>query len=224
MDNPGRYLETDGTDGSVGFDGADRLTTVEVVESGDSVAVAERITDRRRVLIPHTRYRSDRTPTVGEQLRVVTVLRDGELIGSAAAPEQLAATLAGLIPEVRDGKVRMMSIARAAGVRAKVAVAATDAHTDPVAACVGRRASRWRAAVNELGGERLDFVLFDPDPTVYVANALAPAEVRKVQIVGGQANASVARHQMAAAVGSSGLNSRLAGWLVGMPVVVSAGA
>ena len=86
------------------------------------------------------------------------------------------------VPEVYEGTVELKSIAREPGMRSKVAVHSLDDRLDPVGACVGPKGSRVRAVVGELRGERVDVILWDEDPAVYVANALSPAKVTRVLI------------------------------------------
>jgi N utilization substance protein A len=133
--------------------------------------------------------------------------------------------LDGYVPEVRAGLVRIMGVARAPGVRTKVAVAATDANVDPVASCVGRSANRVRAIGQLLGGERVDIIPWHPDTAKLLANALAPAAVSRIEIHNDKAVAVAPAHQMSAAVGGGGLNAALAGQLVNLKVfVVAAGS
>lgn len=197
-----------------------RLETVEVTEVGDGMSVGRTVAHGQRVLIPHTRFYQTFPPAVDGRYRLTIVERDGHLLASAVEPQMVASVLSGVVPEVRTGQVRVMGVARVAGVRAKVAVASTDPTVDPIAACVGRRANRRAAVVDELAGERIDFIVFHPEPQVFLANAMAPAEVESVRIDGAEAVVEVAHHQMAAAVGSAGLNGQLAGGLLGIRVFV----
>ena len=114
-----------------------------------------------------------------------------------------------------------MSIARAAGLRSKVAVASTGGTADPVAAMIGRDANRVKLVSQLLEGERIDIVAWSPVTETYLKNALAPAKVSRVQVTERGATAFAPAHQMSAAVGSSGLNSQLAGQLIGLPVIVA---
>lgn len=139
---------------------------------------------------------------------------------SAVRPGFVEAVLTGVAPEVRDGRVRVMGVARRPGARTKVAVATTVAGLDPVGACVGRRHNRVDAIRAALGGEQVDIVAWHPDPHMFLANALQPAQVDRVVIdpATKTATAHAQPHQMAAAVGGGGLNSLLAGRLVGVQV------
>ena len=117
------------------------------------------------------------------------------------------------IPEVYDGIVEIVSIAREAGDRAKVAVRSTDPNIDPVGTCVGPKGQRVQAIVNELKGENMDIVEWDEDPAVFIANSLNPAQVEdaifdidnpKVCTV------VVPDYQLSLAIGKRGQNARLA--------------
>jgi N utilization substance protein A len=139
---------------------------------------------------------------------------------SATRPELVEALFAGVSPEVRDGSVRLMSIARRPGLRTKVAVAATEKDVDPIAACVGRQHNRVDAVRAALGGEQVDVVSWHPDRAEFLKNALQPAAVSSVTIDedAKTALAVAPGHQMSAAVGGGGLNSALAGQLLGLTV------
>ena len=121
------------------------------------------------------------------------------------------------VPEIYEGTVEVKSIAREPGQRSKVAVHSLDDRLDPVGACVGPKGSRVRAVVGELRGERVDVILWDADPSVYVANALSPAKVTRVLIDEEKAYAGVIvpDDQLSLAIGKEGQNARLAARLTG---------
>lgn len=121
------------------------------------------------------------------------------------------------VPEVYEGTVELKSIAREPGMRSKVAVHSLDDRLDPVGACVGPKGSRVRAVVGELRGERVDVILWDEDPAVYVANALSPAKVTRVLIdpEKNYAGVIVPDDQLSLAIGKEGQNARLAARLTG---------
>ena len=110
-----------------------------------------------------------------------------------------------------------MSIAREPGQRSKVAVRSLDDRLDPVGACVGPKGSRVRTVVSELRGERVDVILWDEDPAVYVGNALSPAKVTRVLIdeEKNYAGVIVPDDQLSLAIGKEGQNARLAARLTG---------
>ncbi|MDO4596731.1 MAG: transcription termination factor NusA [Coriobacteriaceae bacterium] len=121
------------------------------------------------------------------------------------------------VPEIYEGTVEVKSIAREPGQRSKVAVHSLDERLDPVGACVGPKGSRVRAVVSELRGERVDVILWDADPAVFVANALSPAKVTRVLIdeEKNYAGVIVPDDQLSLAIGKEGQNARLAARLTG---------
>lgn len=124
------------------------------------------------------------------------------------------------VPEVRDGSVDVKSIAREPGSRSKVAVWARREGLDPIGACVGLHRTRIQNVVQELHGEKVDIVLWDPDPAVFVANALSPARVLHVRAdeVTRRATVTVPADQMSLAIGKEGQNARLAAKLTGWKI------
>jgi transcription termination/antitermination protein NusA len=121
------------------------------------------------------------------------------------------------VPEIFRGAVEIKSIAREAGYRSKVAVTAKQENVDPVGACVGLRGIRIQNVVNELNGERIDVVQWDPDNSRFVANALSPAQVVTVTTDEEDNTASVVvpDRQLSLAIGKEGQNARLAAKLTG---------
>lgn len=181
-----------------------------------------RLTSGEQAVLPISEYYQDRTWSVGDVLVVIVDASSSRLIASVTRPELVSSIFDGLVPELRSGTVRVMSVARAAGQRSKIAVAATAPGVDPVAALIGREANRVRYVSTLLGLEAIDIVAWHPDQKIYLANALAPARVARIEIDGRVATAYAPRHQMAQAVGKFGLNSQLAGQLLGLSVTVSA--
>ena len=121
------------------------------------------------------------------------------------------------VPEVYEGTVEVMSVAREPGQRSKVSVRSLDPRLDPVGACVGPKGSRVRTVVSELRGERVDVILWDADPAAYVAHALSPAKVTRVLIdeEKNYAGVIVPDDQLSLAIGKEGQNARLAARLTG---------
>jgi N utilization substance protein A len=121
------------------------------------------------------------------------------------------------VPEIYKGAVEIRSIAREPGYRSKVAVAAQQEGVDPVGSCVGLRGIRIQNIVNELNGERIDVVQWDPNPARFVANALSPAQVSSVTTSEEDNTASVLvpDRQLSLAIGKEGQNARLAAKLTG---------
>ena len=123
-------------------------------------------------------------------------------------------------PEIADGQVEVRNIAREAGSRSKMAVRATMEGIDPVGACVGPRGGRVGAVVEELGGEKIDIVVWSEDPCEYVRAALSPADVVSVTLIPGQkaCRVIVPDDQLSLAIGKEGQNARLAARLTGYKI------
>ena len=119
------------------------------------------------------------------------------------------------IPEVSDGTVRIMSIAREAGSRSKVAVWSKNPDVDPVGACIGPKQMRINTILSELNGERIDLIKYSPEPEEFIVSALSPATVRIVEINKNDrtCQVSVAADQLSLAIGKTGQNVRLAAGL-----------
>jgi N utilization substance protein A len=124
------------------------------------------------------------------------------------------------VPEIFRGTVEIKAIAREPGFRSKVAVYSRQEGIDPVGACVGLRGIRIQNVVNELNGERIDVVQWDPDPAKFVANALSPAQVHDVRILpdGTTAEVIVGDRQLSLAIGKEGQNARLGAKLTGLRI------
>ena len=125
------------------------------------------------------------------------------------------------VPEIASGAVEVKSIAREAGSRTKIAVAAAEENVDPVGACVGPRGARVGAVVNELHGEKMDIVVWSEEPEKFVAAALSPADVISVTMIPGTARACrviVPDDQLSLAIGKEGQNARLAARLTGYKI------
>ena len=124
------------------------------------------------------------------------------------------------VPEIYDGTVEVMSIAREAGSRTKLAVWSEDPNVDPIGACVGPRGQRVNAVVEELRGEKVDIIKWSDDPEQYVAAALAPADVLSVTELepGKSCRVVVPDDQLSLAIGKEGQNARLAARLTGYKI------
>ena len=121
------------------------------------------------------------------------------------------------VPEIFHGQVEVMGMAREAGSRTKIAVRSRQPGLDPVGACVGQRGLRVQAIVNELGGEKIDIIPWAQEASQFVANALAPAQVVRVEISPEDKTAYVIvpDRQLSLAIGKEGQNARLAAKLTG---------
>jgi N utilization substance protein A len=164
--------------------------------------------------IPGERYR------VNQRLRAYVLEvrksnRGPQIIVSRSHRNMLRRLLELEVPEVFNGTVEIKAIAREAGSRSKVAVAATQEGVDPVGSCVGMRGIRIQNIVNELNGEKVDVVAWDPDTATFIANALSPARVSNVLLdaesgTSKTATVIVPDDQLSLSIGKEGQNARLA--------------
>lgn len=124
------------------------------------------------------------------------------------------------VPEIAEGSVEIISVAREAGFRTKIAVFANDESIDPVGACVGLKGMRVNSIVDEINGEKIDIIVWSPDMDVYISNSLSPAEVKEVFIDEKEksAIAIVPDNQLSLAIGKEGQNVRLAAKLTGWKI------
>ncbi|HHJ35878.1 MAG TPA: transcription termination/antitermination protein NusA [Gammaproteobacteria bacterium] len=158
----------------------------------------------------------------GDRLRgylkeVRSETRGPQLFISRTAPEFLVELFKLEVPEVDQGMLEIIGGARDPGSRAKISVRALDGRIDPVGACVGMRGSRVQSVSNEIGGERVDIILWNDDPAQFVINAMSPAEVLSL-VVDEEANSmniAVEEEKLAMAIGRGGQNIRLASELTG---------
>lgn len=150
-------------------------------------------------------------------LEVTHSTKGPQIIVSRTHPGLLKRLFELEVPEILDGYVQIVSVAREAGYRSKISVASKDSNIDPVGACVGPKGSRVRMVVNELRGEKIDVIQFNEDPSVYVANTLSPAKVKEVRIFDAEKRAMVIvpDAQLSLAIGKEGQNARLAAKLTG---------
>ena len=170
----------------------------------------------REDIIPRETFR------VGVRVRALlkeirTENRGPQLILSRTAPEMLIELFRIEVPEIAEGLIDVKAASRDPGSRAKIAVRSKDKRIDPQGACIGMRGSRVQAVSGELGGERVDIVLWDDNPAQFVINAMSPAEVAAI-IVDEDAHAmdiAVAEDNLAQAIGRGGQNVRLASQLTG---------
>ena len=170
----------------------------------------------RDQLIPRESFRmGDRVRALLLEIR--TDHRGPQLILSRTAPQMLIELFRIEVPEIAEELINIKGAARDPGSRAKIAVKTNDGRIDPVGACVGMRGSRVQAVSNELGGERVDIVLFDDNPAQLVINAMAPAEVVSI-VIDEDTNTmevAVTEDNLAQAIGRGGQNVRLASELTG---------
>ncbi len=208
----------------------DRLHTVVVgqvarKDSYDNIYIA---LDRAEALLPRReQLPSDKNLPKGARIRAYlhevrepTGGTEPILFTSRTHKELLRKLLELEVPEIREGSVVIKGLVRDAGFRSKVAVAAKDPTIDPVGACVGPQSKRINAISQELGGERVDIILWSQDEAEFLANSLSPAKVETVIMNFDERTATVvvSEDQLSLAIGKQGRNvslaARLTGWRI----------
>lgn len=197
--------------------------TVKRVEFGNTIldiGKAEAVL-RHDETIPREKFKN------GDRVRayVLDVRREAkgpQIFLSRTCPEFMAKLFTQEVPEIYDGVVQIMGVARDPGSKAKIAVRANDKTIDPVGACVGLRGIRVQAVVTELQGEKIDIVPYSEDKAQYIVSALAPAEVTKVVLdeENNRIEVVVSEDQFSLAIGRRGQNVKLASQLVGSNIDV----
>ncbi|NNF84201.1 MAG: transcription termination/antitermination protein NusA [Deltaproteobacteria bacterium] len=173
--------------------------------------------------IPRERYRQ------GDKIRayikdVSKTSRGPEILLSRSDPRVILKFFEQEVPEVYEGVVSILSVAREPGFRTKIAVKSKERDVDPVGACVGMKGSRVQSVVQELRGERIDIIAWDEDPAKFVCNALQPAEIIRVLVNESEKmmEVIVPEEQLLLAIGKRGQNVKLAAKLVGWKIEVRA--
>lgn len=148
--------------------------------------------------------------------------RNAQILVSRTAPGLVKKLFENEVPEIKQGLIEIKAVAREAGARTKIAIHSTDPNLDAVGACVGQKGCRVNAVVNELGGEKIDIILWSEDPLEFIAKALSPAKVLMVTAVEGEkiARVVVPDDKLSLAIGKDGQNARLAARLTGWKVDV----
>ncbi|MDB5795535.1 MAG: nusA [Noviherbaspirillum sp.] len=195
--------------------------TIKRMERGDAIVESGKIEARlpRDQMIPKENLR------IGDRVRAYILridrnARGPQVILSRTAPEFIMKLFELEVPEIEQGLLEIKSAARDPGVRAKIAVFTNDKRIDPIGTCVGMRGSRVQAVTGELGGERVDIVLWSEDPAQFVIGALAPANVSSI-VVDEEKHAMdvvVDEENLAIAIGRGGQNVRLASELTGWQI------
>ena len=177
---------------------------------------------RTEAILPASEQVRTERYRVGQRLKVVLLqvartAKGPKVIVSRSHPELLRRLFELEVPEVYNGTVEIKSIAREAGFRSKIAVAAKQEGIDPVGCCVGLRGIRIQNIVSELNGEKIDVVQWNDDPATFIANALSPAHIVSVELNEDEEAATVIvpDKQLSLAIGKEGQNARLAAKLSG---------
>src|SRR5574340_747856 len=192
--------------------------SIKRIERGNAIIEVGRMEAvlPRDQMIPKENLRvGDRTRAC--LMKVERSARGPQLVLSRTAPEFIIKLFELEVPEIEDGLLEIKSAARDPGVRAKIAVKSNDQRIDPIGTCVGMRGSRVQAVTAELAGERVDIILWSPEPAQFVINALAPAEISSIVVDEEKHSMDVVveSEQLAQAIGSRGQNVRLASELTG---------
>ena len=182
-----------------------------------------------RVLLPPEEQSQGEELAPGRHLKVMVLegrrrSQDAVVVVSRSHPQLLRLLLEQEVPEVANGQVVVRGIVREAGRRCKIAVEATDPAVDARGACIGPRGVRHQAITSELGAEQVQIVVWSPEPATYIANALAPATARSVELDDATrtARVTVAADQLSLAIGRGGENARLVARLCGWRIDIKA--
>ena len=170
----------------------------------------------REDMLPRENFRpGDRVR--GVLYKVDPTSKGSQLFVTRAKPVMLEELFRLEVPEIGEELIEIRGASRDPGSRAKIAVKSNDKRIDPVGACVGMRGARVQAITNELGGERVDIVLWDDNPAQYVINAMAPADVSSIVVDEDNHSMDIAVEEanLAQAIGRNGQNVRLATQLTG---------
>jgi len=182
---------------------------------------------RTEAVLPKDQQIPKRSFKQGDRIRALLLevrqtSHDSQLVLSRTSNDFLVKLFKMEVPEIAEGIVKIMGVSRDPGFRAKIAVSSTEIDVDPVGACVGMKGSRVQNVVQELQGERIDIVPWNPDPAKYICNAMAPAQVSIVRV--DEENKSllvvVPSDQLSLAIGKQGQNVRLASRLLGWRIDV----
>ena len=192
--------------------------TIKRIERGNAIVESGRI----EAMLPRDQMIPKENLRVGDRVRAFLLKidrssRGPQLVLSRMAPEFLIKLFELEVPEIEEGLLEVKAAARDPGLRAKIAVKSNDPRIDPIGTCVGMRGSRVQAVTSELAGERVDIILWSPDPAQFVINALAPAEVSSIVVDEDRHSMDIVvdEENLAQAIGRSGQNVRLASELTG---------
>lgn len=144
---------------------------------------------------------------------------NSRIIVSRTAPQLISELFKKEVPEIANNTVEIKNVVREPGERAKIAVYSSQGGVDPVGACVGQKGVRVQTVTNELGGtEKIDIIQWSADESVYLASALSPAQIQKIEIIDKKARVTVEESQAPLAIGKGGVNVNLASKLTGFDI------
>ncbi len=181
---------------------------------------------KTEVVLPKSEQLPDEILEEGDRVKVYVVDvkvgdRGPRAIISRTHPDFVRKMFETEVPEIFEGIVEIKSISREAGSRTKMAVISNDAEIDAVGACIGTRGARVNTIVEELGGEKIDIIVYDEDPEKFIAASLSPATVVKVELAqdgSKSCRVTVPDGQLSLAIGNKGQNARLAAKLTGWKI------
>jgi N utilization substance protein A len=196
-----------------------------IIQQSDSRYTLVQLRERVEALLPKSEQVESERYDHGMRVKAVITevsssTKGPSIIVSRRSPELIRKLFDLEVPEVADGLVEIVNVAREPGYRSKIAVISHADGVDPVGACVGPRGSRVRMVVSELRGEKIDIIPHNDEPARFVAKALSPARVREVLVddENKQATVVVPDDQLSLAIGKEGQNARLAARLTGWRV------
>ena len=198
--------------------------TVERVDPTSGVAIIK--IGKQTATLPKSEQVGERVLKEGDQVKVLVAdVKDNDrgprAMISRTSPELVKRMFEQEVPEIYEGTVEIKAIAREAGSRTKMAVISNDENIDAIGSCIGTRGDRVNEIVNELGNEKIDIIEYSEDPIKYVAAALSPATVIKVDVIDESAKSckvTVPDGQLSLAIGNKGQNARLAARLTGWKI------
>ena len=195
--------------------------TIKRIERGNAIIELGKL----EAILPRDQMIPKENLRVGDRvraflLRIDRLGRGPQLVLSRTAPEFMAKLFEMEVPEIENGLIELMGVARDPGMRAKIAVKSNDQRVDPQGTCIGVRGSRVNAVTNELAGERVDIILWSSDPAQFVIGALSPADVSSI-VVDEDSHAMdviVDEENLAMSIGRGGQNVKLASELTGWKI------
>lgn len=195
--------------------------TIKRIERGAAIVESGRV----EAILPRDQQIPKENLRVGDRVRAYLLridrnVRGPQLVLSRTAPEFIMELFRLEVPEIEQGLLEIKAAARDPGIRAKIGVKSNDQRIDPIGTCVGMRGSRVQAVTQELGGERVDIILWSQDPAQFVIGALAPADVSSIVVDEEKHSMDVVvdEENLAIAIGRSGQNVRLASELTGWTI------
>lgn len=201
-----------------------------IIFKSENDQVLVRLNDRTEAILPREERIINERYIPGERLKfylldVRQTTRGPRIVVSRTHPGLLRTLLELEVPEIQEGIIEIKGIVREAGTRAKVAVQTLDSNVDPVGACVGSNGARIKSISQELSGEKIDVIIWNSDPLIFIRNSLSPAKIVKIEPVLEQDKAVTvyARpDQLSLAIGKAGQNVRLAARLTSWKIDIKA--